>query len=409
MAFGHFISKQNAEIPHSVRSVQKRYEYLSGEPDQKISPTKIIEGFGVPLNPEARAPDPTFGSPPLPYWSAALGIRVGAIFECPPLGLFYLGRLFNLLSWVALTYLAIRLTPVFRWTLVALALTPMSVYLAASLSADGFTNASCFLFIAYVFRLSYSNPDKVLQRNQYWILFLLSLPVTFSKFVYMSLVGLFWLIPATRFPSKKNRWLLFFLLAFVNLTIFSWWTYLRGKYGFRAPFPDVSWEAQWTFIKSDPLNFLEILGRTWLTFAKDYWMSFIGNLGWLETTLPDKAYLLFLVIFLLLWVGDREPSWKPRAADRGWSLASFILGILLIFLAQYLTWTPVGSPLIDGVQGRYFIPLSPLPFLAFYPPGALILQLDRLSKYSRYLLPILLTAGLGIAVYQVLVRFYEGL
>ena len=49
------------------------------------------------------------------------------------------------------------------------------------------------------------------------------------------------------------------------------------------------------------------------------------------------------------------------------------MGILgsaeLIFLSLYVTWTPVGMDRIDGVQGRYFIPL--LPMLLFVLPGGL--------------------------------------
>jgi hypothetical protein len=35
----------------------------------------------------------------------------------------------------------------------------------------------------------------------------------------------------------------------------------------------------------------------------------------------------------------------------------------LIFLTQYMTWTPVGAARVDGVQGRYFIPMLPILLL----------------------------------------------
>ena len=49
-----------------------------------------------------------------------------------------------------------------------------------------------------------------------------------------------------------------------------------------------------------------------------------------------------------------------------------LCSIELIFVALYLTWTPVGMDRIDGIQGRYFIPL--LPILLFVLPGSGVLR-----------------------------------
>jgi uncharacterized membrane protein len=38
-----------------------------------------------------------------------------------------------------------------------------------------------------------------------------------------------------------------------------------------------------------------------------------------------------------------------------------------VFLVQYMTWTIVGSPVVDGVQGRYF--LAPALLLAVLLTG----------------------------------------
>jgi uncharacterized membrane protein len=53
-------------------------------------------------------------------------------------------------------------------------------------------------------------------------------------------------------------------------------------------------------------------------------------------------------------------------AERATYLLLLIGCAWLIIIAQYLSWTEVGAVLVDGVQGRYFIPL--LPFLALLFP-----------------------------------------
>jgi uncharacterized membrane protein len=54
----------------------------------------------------------------------------------------------------------------------------------------------------------------------------------------------------------------------------------------------------------------------------------------------------------------------PRAraalpfARQGIVFAAVLASVGLIFLLEYLTWTPLGSPVVEGVQGRYFMPLA---------------------------------------------------
>ena len=38
-------------------------------------------------------------------------------------------------------------------------------------------------------------------------------------------------------------------------------------------------------------------------------------------------------------------------------VVTFLTIVLLIFTSLYIQWTAVGAPVIDGVQGRYFLPI----------------------------------------------------
>jgi hypothetical protein len=68
---------------------------------------------------------------------------------------------------------------------------------------------------------------------------------------------------------------------------------------------------------------------------------------------------------------------SPRTPGARWftspaAAAAVLSSIELIFVALYLTWTPVGADRVDGIQGRYFIPL--LPVLLFLLPGSGLLR-----------------------------------
>ena len=47
-------------------------------------------------------------------------------------------------------------------------------------------------------------------------------------------------------------------------------------------------------------------------------------------------------------------------------LLIFILGFGAVVTFDYVTWNAVGNLIINGIQGRYFIPFAPLFFLLFY-------------------------------------------
>src|ERR1044072_605649 len=87
--------------------------------------------------------------------------------------------------------------------------------------------------------------------------------------------------------------------------------------------------------------------------------STIGLLGWLKITLPNFGYLLpvVAVIICVLFVPRAESS-RIRLIEAVWQIALLGASAVLIFVAMYLYFTPVGLNLIIGVQGRYFLPLA---------------------------------------------------
>jgi uncharacterized membrane protein len=116
------------------------------------------------------------------------------------------------------------------------------------------------------------------------------------------------------------------------------------------------------------------------------WLQFIGFLGQLSIRLPKALYTLWSAAILS---GIAALLASPRAPGQRWFTAPLaalaVLGsIELIFLALYLTWTPVGMDRVDGIQGRYFIPL--LPILLFVVPGTRLPR--RLPPWLWWLAPL---------------------
>ena len=138
-----------------------------------------------------------------------------------------------------------------------------------------------------------------------------------------------------------------------------------------------------------------------------YLFSFIGQLGWVDVELPRPYYLAATAqlagAFLLAAMLTRRPGMAAPL--------TIVLAVLAsagaVFLIQYLTWTPIGAPAIDGVQGRYFLPLAAL--LAGLVPGRMLLpEAGRLRQTATVALALFPALSIAVAARALIWRYYVG-
>ncbi|WP_017721847.1 DUF2142 domain-containing protein [Kamptonema formosum] len=388
-------------LPTSLLTTVRSNKPIRFHPQNKQNPQDIFNLLKLPLEPQDR----TFLKFPgsalyshVPYLPQALAIAVGRLAHASPLALMYAGRLFNLMAWLGLEYLAIRIAPAGKWLLFLICLTPMSLFQAASLSADAVTNGLAHLLIA-VFLKSAIEEDKPVERWDVALIFSLSLLLALSKQLYLPFVGMFLWVPVKKFGNLKTYLLTLSTLLLICLTGALSWSYaVRHLYAFNPAGSQIS------FILSQPLNFASILLNTLAVRGYDYLQEFIGKLGWLDTPLPAFhiwSYMAVLVIVALagsnsnvaltdrakaqlqtgaktqLQTGAKtqlqtvglKPNYKQiTGIQKAVAFSIFALNSLLMFILMYLSWNPVGALVIEGIQGRYFLPLAPLFFLVLSNP-----------------------------------------
>ncbi len=198
---------------------------------------------------------------PVPYLAAAFAMIIGKILNFSPIILMYIGRLANLLVWIFLIYMAIRITPIHKWVLLMLSLMPMAL-LGASLSADSFTIAICFLVIAVFLNYAFNNNKKEIELKDIGILFILMLLLALSKQTYFFLVFLFFLIPVNKFGNLKKMVASvhhFILILALEISII--WN-MAVIHFYIPSYPGISIPGQTSFILSNPVNFIGVLINT---------------------------------------------------------------------------------------------------------------------------------------------------
>ena len=290
-----------------------------------------------------------------------------------------------------------------KWLMLIVALTPMSLFLATSNSADTLTYGICFLFIATVMNLAFSH--TALTKQSLLLVMVLCVLVALSKVVYIALIMLVLLIPRSKFDSNRH-YLTFTALCLVLAAgiAFLWSRAVLNLYLPANPdeIPDAA--AQIDFILSRPGRYLVILfytiGNKFEVIAREV----IGVFGWLDTLLPTWFYIISYAAIGAVSLVDQIPDIKLRLYSKFIILVAISAGTFLVFTGLYIKWTSVGSALITGVQGRMFIPLFFLFWLLLYGIGVF----DKRTWRRSLSLSVMLycTATLGYASWLLLNRYY---
>ena len=99
------------ELPVSLTEVSHRFARIRFTYKAKTSLEEIREALRVPLRPRdcQFIPFVTAIYSPVAYIPQATAFWIGRKFELPPLALMYMGRIANLIAWVAFGYVALCL------------------------------------------------------------------------------------------------------------------------------------------------------------------------------------------------------------------------------------------------------------------------------------------------------------
>ena len=313
---------------------------------------------------------------PVGYLPQSIGIWVGRLFDVSPIALFYLGRFTNLLFWMAVVALSLYLLPTPSRLPVALALAPMSIFLAASCSYDAPINGLSWLAVALAWRGLAA--DSVKQARRYYLpLAAVLLLIGTGKPAYLPL---FLLMVAPGWRAGRQAHLE--RLAAGGLTFIASiiaWRWAVAKYfipyeqfapeyrqGLTAV-PGVDPGMQFMHIMQHPFAFMNILVQKVVSIETA--REWIGTLGWLNVHLPLWAYVIFGILIIVLLVSE-SPAFHP-AAVRFWRIffAAISMAVIgAIAVALYAQWNAVAATTINGIQGRYFIPVGILLLPALQYP-----------------------------------------
>ena len=393
-------------LPSSIVEMieYNRKTYIPWQIEHKISLDYILKETERSLEPQKTAfqsfPRTAVYSPAL-YLPQATGILVGRAAGLSPLGLLYMSRLVNLLFFVVLVRWALAVLPVMQWTLLLLAMMPMTMFQAASCSADSVVFGGSFLFVSFACRFALDSGWK--SGKSVWRLAAAAACYGLLK-PYLTICASSCLVSARRFVSRKSYWLwLCAVWGACLLAAWSWAYVARSLVDQGSSKVDVP--AQSAHVLQHIGYFLAVVARTWRYWYRSYLIQMIGRLGWLDCTLPWRYYQVFTLMLVAVPVvecADRKVlfSWWQRVLGVGLFLLT-LLSVSLWILVSWNTIVPGQTTVIHGIQGRYMIPALPLLLIAFQNPYG-----EKLRGLLKYGMVAFLTLTIWVTVGSLLDRYY---
>lgn len=304
---------------------------------------------------------------PLLYLASGFGVFIGHILNLTVLGTKYVGSFFNMLLFLITGYYTIKLLPYGKYFGIVYLLSPMYLQQATSLSGDAVINATCLLFIAYILNLRHS--EKKLEIKDIIVLSILVLFVLISKNAYFPLLLLLLLIRKNvKSMDKKKKIVLIGCLLLSFSIYYCTYNYVLKNKEIKTVAQEVIETPQHeiskpSYLFSSPTKFIYLILNTLNINLDFYILSFAGQyLGWLDLQLKSNVIILYLLLFVVSIFFDLEKS-KLNNKDRIIMITALIINIAAVMAGLYFNFGDGRGFLIEGVQGRYFIPIIILFFL----------------------------------------------
>ncbi|WP_165496225.1 DUF2142 domain-containing protein [Alloscardovia theropitheci] len=259
---------------------------------------------------------------------------------------------------VALGIFALRKSRL-QWVIFALGLVPPMMAQISSITADSLTNGIAFLFLALIMKSLIAKQD--LTKFEYAELAFSTLFLPVSKPTYIGLIFLACAVPLKKFSPLIARLAKAVTLS-VSCALFAWWSVLSADTAtysafYRADYSTSTFglKPSFNWILTHPFGFIKQLFYAYVYRENFIFMNLIGSSG---IRVPDTAMIVSWIAVIVALIA--VPYTFVTVRQRWGLILSTLATFALIFGSLYISFTPVGFYLLDGVQGRYFFPLYPL-------------------------------------------------
>lgn len=320
------------------------------------------------------------------YYPMACFYEIGKLLHLPFTYMYMLGKLGNLLIYVLVLFWAIRMARGEKIFITAISMMPTVLFQGAMYTYDGLVYA--FLVLGCVlWKREYDAPNKIITWQSTLAIILCFVVGSLPKAVYIPLILMILLFPKTKFRTPRNSRNFKVIIVFLFLLVMCTFVMpaisntVAGNlaYGGDTRGGDTSTVRQLISMLQHPVSSVKLVlssiislenfrnvGREALDNVIASNLAFLAFGG---NGVLNAKWSLFLLPLLcvLFFIPSKENERNQLSVKGKISLGVIVFMILvLIWVALYLSFTPVGMSSISGVQVRYYLPiLLPLAYITW--------------------------------------------
>jgi hypothetical protein len=318
----------------------------------------------------------TEGYTPIAYAPYVLAGAIGRLLGLDLPELLFLMRFLGLVVFTAVAAYAIAVTPALKWGFVLIAMLPVSLYNRVVLSADGAALSYALLITALCFRAAWKPLDGRVWERTLWMTLCVLAKQPQIVFVLLELM-------VGRLGDLPRRWRSLAIVVLPGVILSPLWVVgvsadvaaWRVREGHN--YPPEHFDALWklSYMWEHPFHFPLAAWTAFRDWGAPLWPELIGILGWQDVPLRPWTYLVLTILLLLMPLQKLPLDGATRARVAVMTGLAALSYIVIVYLIFFLTYTPVDSPHVLGVQGRYFV--IALPVAAIFLASLINLELPR--------------------------------
>ena len=367
-----------------------------------FDPTVLVEQYSSEFEYNS---NPYFASTiPTSHIVPAFGLFIGRILHLGIAECMYMARLSVFAFYTSVCYIAIKKMKYYKSTMVVVATTPISLWLAGTIHLDPIVTSVCLLFLSIClnYRWDKNNEElKISKRDLCSIVFCAIFIVTCKYLTLTPILLLFFLIPKEKFNSKK-QYILFVVFAIIlGLCMIIWQLYMLETYKYvEDRNGHTSMEEQLEYMKNNVIDTIILFMDKTISYSM-FWNK---NFSY-DSAIPAIGSSIGIVI-LLSGILDKNKTIFENKKEYWINtiilIVEYFIMLFVALLAIYLTYNPVGNHNIDGYQIRYLVPIL---MLVLIPIGNLFKVENKINNYYKLLMFIMFVLNLDIIIGELIKTF----
>ena len=322
------------------------------------------------------------------HFPQTIGMIFSEILHLPIIVSITIGELCAVIFYSLVCSRALKIMPIKKEIMMMIMLLPICIQQMASFSYDAILLPICFYFIAYILYLKFTK--EVINLKDLLVIFILLILIAILKIPYILLGLLIFILPIKKISIYKLNY------SFINkhkikmIIIFSIILLFILPIGIKL-LNNISYGRILLAAIMSPVNSLKLILNTINTYKFGYLKQLTGEFGWFDT--PTSIWYTVYILMSLLIISfanfkkDEKEVIKISFTKKE-TIYLYIIGIIMVILIilSMFEWTLyikgytntnnlsinqlkdlfTSISLIEGVQGRYFIPIIPLFLIPIY-------------------------------------------